>query len=233
MQIRYADVAATLALVVAMGGTAYAATQVRSADIVDNTIKSQDVKNGTLTLDDVQDSTEASLRGQTGPAGAAGSPGASGEPGAAGPSGSPGAAGPSGAPGDAGPSGPPGPSGSPGAAGPSGSPGANGSPGADGAPGSAAGYAGISPTGFVYSAKNITQAMVSHPDTGVYCFESLPFATHVVNVTPTSEDINLETAVSDAGAGCTGANWSVTFKFFNLANATRLPTDRAFFITFN
>ncbi len=47
-------VVAVLALVVAAGGTGYAAGQVRSGDIKDNTVASRDVKNNTLTSKDVR-----------------------------------------------------------------------------------------------------------------------------------------------------------------------------------
>lgn len=60
---RYSIAASTLALLFAMGGTAYAVNTVRSADIVDGTIKtadlgtnsvqSPDIKNGTVTTADV------------------------------------------------------------------------------------------------------------------------------------------------------------------------------------
>jgi hypothetical protein len=46
---------ALLALFVALGGTAYAATEIRSRDIKNSTIVSKDVKNGTLTGSDVKD----------------------------------------------------------------------------------------------------------------------------------------------------------------------------------
>ncbi len=48
---------AVLALVVAAGGTGYAAGKVTSGDIVDNTIQSRDVRNGALTGRDVKDSS--------------------------------------------------------------------------------------------------------------------------------------------------------------------------------
>lgn len=58
MRIRpkYADIAATLALVISVtGGTAYAATLITSADIQDGTIQSIDVADGSLTGRDVRD----------------------------------------------------------------------------------------------------------------------------------------------------------------------------------
>jgi hypothetical protein len=56
-RLTYANVAATVALVVAMGGTAYAAAAIGSAEIIDNSIQSADVKNGALTSLDVKNET--------------------------------------------------------------------------------------------------------------------------------------------------------------------------------
>ena len=58
----YANVTATLALVLALGGTSYAAIDVAnnsvdSESIKDNTIKSEDVKDNTIKSEDVKDNT--------------------------------------------------------------------------------------------------------------------------------------------------------------------------------
>jgi hypothetical protein len=132
----YAAVAATTALMLVLGGTSYAAVLITSGDIKDGTIRSRDilddsvlgrdVKNGTLTLGDLSDTSESQLQGQIGPSGPpgpSGAPGPSGEPGQPGPSGAPGLPGPSGSPGPVGPTGVIGPSGP---AGPSGGPGVSG-----------------------------------------------------------------------------------------------------------
>lgn len=87
---RYADVAATLALVIATGGTSYAAVVVTSANIKDETVQSRDVRNGTLKLSDINDTAEAQLRGKVGPRGPAGPRGLPGEPGEPGEQGLPG-----------------------------------------------------------------------------------------------------------------------------------------------
>lgn len=91
----YANVAATLALVVALGGTSYAAAMITGADIKDGTVssadiknssvKSKDIRNGTLRVKDFKASTKNAL---TGPAGADGADGAPGPAGPAGPAGS-------------------------------------------------------------------------------------------------------------------------------------------------
>lgn len=114
---KYADVAATVALVLSMGGTAYAATVIYSSNIADNTIQSRDVRddnllsrdvrNGTLTsadvlngslsgadvkdgslgLADINDTAEQALKGQQGV------PGPQGDKGDVGTAGSPGVSG--------------------------------------------------------------------------------------------------------------------------------------------
>lgn len=114
---KYADVAATVALVLSMGGTAYAATVIYSSNIADSTIQSRDVRddnllsrdvrNGTLTsadvlngslsgadvkdgslgLADINDTAEQALKGQTGDQGPQGPQGLQGEPGEQGASG--------------------------------------------------------------------------------------------------------------------------------------------------
>jgi len=60
---RYATVTSTLALIVALGGSAYAANTVRSIDIVDNAVQSADVRNGGLaTIDHAPNSLGRSPR---------------------------------------------------------------------------------------------------------------------------------------------------------------------------
>jgi hypothetical protein len=92
----YANIASTLALVVALGGTSYAAVaiprnSIGSDQIIDSSITSKDVKNGSLKSADFK-------VGEL-PAGAQGAPGAAGAVGPAGPAGPAGVAG---APGPAG-----------------------------------------------------------------------------------------------------------------------------------
>ncbi len=47
-QLTYANVVATLALFVALGGTSYAVLHVGSDDVVDNSLRSRDIRNNTL-----------------------------------------------------------------------------------------------------------------------------------------------------------------------------------------
>lgn len=91
--LNYGSVTATLALVVALGGTSYAAVQlpknsVGSNQIKTNAVKSAEVKNGSLTLADL---AKSELRELTG-TGSPGEPGAPGEPGPPGEPGAPGSA---------------------------------------------------------------------------------------------------------------------------------------------
>lgn len=111
----YANVVATLALLVASGGGAYAATQlpknsVTSTQVKDGTLRSKDFKPGQLPA------PGTGTPGATGPAGPAGEQGPAGDTGPAGPAG---AAGPAGPAGPVGPVGPAGPKGATGPAGPS------------------------------------------------------------------------------------------------------------------
>ncbi len=88
-----------IALVVALGGTGYAVTQlpknsVGTAQIKNNAITSAKVKNGSLTAVDFKRGTL--LTGPQGPAGATGPPGPAGATGPQGPTGATGATGPQG-----------------------------------------------------------------------------------------------------------------------------------------
>lgn len=88
-------VLASLALVVASSGSAYAAAKIGSADIRDNSIKSVDIKDNSVRGSDIKDGTlkardfaPGTLRtGPRGATGATGPAGASGQAGAAGPAG--------------------------------------------------------------------------------------------------------------------------------------------------
>lgn len=96
----YANVASTLALIVALGGTSYAAitipkNSIGSKQIVNSSVKSKDVKNGSLKRVDFK-------KGQL----PAGKPGPAGVAGPAGPTGPQGPVGSAGATGPAGPVGP-------------------------------------------------------------------------------------------------------------------------------
>ena len=51
----YANVVATLALFIALGGTSYAVLRVGSDDVADNSLRSRDIRNGTLLSRDLRD----------------------------------------------------------------------------------------------------------------------------------------------------------------------------------
>lgn len=160
----YANVLATLAIFVAMGGTSYALTMIGSANIYDDSIRHWDIRNDdirgtdiasgaigtgelkadavtstriapdTITLADISADAEAALQGQTGAQGPQGDPGATGDTGPTGPTG------------DTGPTGP---------------------------AGTAMAFAYVNSDGTVNSSRssNVDATEVSHPETGVYCFE--------------------------------------------------------------
>jgi hypothetical protein len=55
--LSYANVVASLALFVALGGTSYAVLHIGSGDVTDNSLRSRDVRNGTLRSRDLRDRT--------------------------------------------------------------------------------------------------------------------------------------------------------------------------------
>jgi hypothetical protein len=56
-RLSYANVVATFALFVALGGTSYAVLRVDSSDVVDNSLRSKDVRNNALHSRDIRDRT--------------------------------------------------------------------------------------------------------------------------------------------------------------------------------
>ncbi len=103
----YANVTATLALVVALSGTAYAAGVITGADIKNGSIATKDLKKNAVNSKKVMDGSLLSAdfkagqlpAGATGPIGPAGPTGDKGDTGAPGGPGAPGAPGTPGAPG--------------------------------------------------------------------------------------------------------------------------------------
>ena len=86
-RITYANTMSTLAVFIALGGTAWAATAlprnsvgasqiragaVRSSEIRNNSVRSADIRDRSIGLRDLSTSARASLRGTQGPAGPAG-----------------------------------------------------------------------------------------------------------------------------------------------------------------
>lgn len=86
---RYANVVSTLALVLALGGTAYAANTVRSKDIVDGQVKAADLGKNAVTTTKVRDGSLLAADFGAGqlPAGPQGQQGAQGPQGQQGPPG--------------------------------------------------------------------------------------------------------------------------------------------------
>ncbi|MCW2961780.1 MAG: Collagen triple helix repeat-containing protein [Thermoleophilia bacterium] len=90
-----ANVIATVALVMSLGGTAFAAATITGAHVKDSTLTGIDVKNRSLGAADLSFAAIRSLKGTTGASGIKGATGATGpkgEPGATGPTGANGAA---------------------------------------------------------------------------------------------------------------------------------------------
>ena len=131
------------------------------------------------------------------------------------------------------PRGPRGDKGDPGAPGQQGQP---GQPGAPGAPGTAKAYATIRSDGAVEASqsKGITQAMVTHPSVGVYCFKNLGFTAKSALATGSNADgadNTLATAFVAFGA-MTGCDFSAgdRVRIRTVVSNTGVLTDRGFFI---
>ena len=84
---------ATLALCVAFGGSATAATLVSGKQIKNSSVTGADIKRGSIPPEDLSARARQVLRGTPGPAGATGAPGPAGPAGPEGPAGPAGAAG--------------------------------------------------------------------------------------------------------------------------------------------
>lgn len=111
-RLTYANVIATIALMLSLAGTSYAAIMITGGNIVNGSVTGVDVADGSLTSSDVRDrtvtmrdlafATVASLQGSDGADGAAGAAGAAGPAGPAGAVGPQGPAGTAAVPGDQG-----------------------------------------------------------------------------------------------------------------------------------
>ena len=110
-RLTYANVVASLALFVALGGTSYAALTVTGKNVKNNSLTGRDVRNGSLDSRDLNPDTRSVLRG---PQGVPGLPGAQGPGGAIGTEGPTGPQGPQGERGPQGLTGPAGAAGTPG-----------------------------------------------------------------------------------------------------------------------
>jgi hypothetical protein len=184
--LTYANVLATLAIFIALGGVSWAATQlprnsVGTAQLKKNAVNSSKVKDRSLLAKDFKS-------GQL-PKGATGMVGPQGDPGMVGPQGDPGANGATGVTGPIGPNGPQGPPGEPGKDGDLGPQGAEGPPGATGssAPGALFGSSGV----------NLSSSGTSYlPISGVGSFATQSLAQ---TVAPSAMEIgNLTVSLSQA-----------------------------------
>jgi hypothetical protein len=78
-RLTYANVAATLALFVALGGSSYAALRVTGGDVVDSSLTGRDIRAGSITSSDLgRSATAARARGRRGPRGLRGPRGRNG-----------------------------------------------------------------------------------------------------------------------------------------------------------
>jgi Collagen triple helix repeat (20 copies) len=105
-RLTYANIMATIAVFVALGGSSYAAITITGQSVKDSSLTGKDVKNRSLLARDFKAGQLPT--GAAGPVGPAGGPGPAGP---AGPKGDRGQQGPAGAIGPAGPAGPAGPQG--------------------------------------------------------------------------------------------------------------------------
>jgi hypothetical protein len=117
-----------------------------------------------------------------------------------------------------------------------GAPGQQGQPGAPGAPGTAKAYATIFSDGSVEASqsKGITQAMVTHPSVGVYCFKNLGFTARSALATGSNADgadNTLATVFIPFGA-MTNCDFSAgdRVRVRTVVSNTGVLTDRGFFI---
>jgi len=110
-RLTYANVMATIAVCIALGGSSYAAITITGRNVRDGSLTGRDVKNSSLTADDVKNFSlvaedfkagQLPARGATGPKGDTGAQGPKGDIGPEGASGPQGAKGDQGAPGTAG-----------------------------------------------------------------------------------------------------------------------------------
>lgn len=98
-RLSYANVAATLALFIALGGTSYAALTVTGKNVTNSSLTGSDVKNSSLTTSDIKNASLLAKDFKAGqlPAGAKGDKGDTGATGATGAAGAAGVAGAAGA----------------------------------------------------------------------------------------------------------------------------------------
>ena len=105
-RLSYANVMATVAVFIALGGSSYAAIKITGRNVPDGTLTGKDLKNTSVKSADVSGLTSRDFRAGQLPAGPQGPKGDAGAAGPAGPSGPQGPAGERGLPGERGEAGP-------------------------------------------------------------------------------------------------------------------------------
>ncbi len=93
-RLTYANVMATIAVFIALGGSSYAAIKVTGRNVTDSSLSGKDVRNSSLTNKDVKNRSLLAVDFKAGqlPAGQQGPQGAKGDPGTNGANGAPGTA---------------------------------------------------------------------------------------------------------------------------------------------
>lgn len=89
-RLSYANVVATLALFIALGGTSYAAITITGKNVRDGSLTGADIRRHSVALDRLIGRLAPGARGRTGAPGAQGAPGPKGDTGPQGPQGDPG-----------------------------------------------------------------------------------------------------------------------------------------------
>lgn len=218
----YAELVATLALFIALGGASYAAIRipknsVGTKQIRKNAVNSFKVKNRSLLAKDFK--AGQLPRGATG---AQGIPGLIGPTGAFGATGARGltVTGPTGATGEPGADGSPGAEGLQGPTGAEGQPGANGDPGADGMPGPTGADGSIGPTGPTGEAgpagAGSTAVMSSGTSLAMFANEYFP-----VSGSATTTPGALESTTLSPGVEVTARNFRVKLSYMPGAGLDR------------
>ena len=212
-RITYANVMATAAVFLALGGTSYAAVTITGKDVKDSSLTGRDIKNSSLTTRDVKDGSLLAADFKAGQltGGAAGSQSTRDT----------GATGPQGPKGDTGATGQQGPKGDTGATGP------QGPKGDTGPAGSAAAYAQVWKQGTLFSDhhKNIENADIIHPATGVYCI--LPYHDMAV-ASPAFEPSIVQADVTDPGSGLSTCNFHYGATVVRTYDLNGTPADHSF-----
>lgn len=205
-RLSYANIVATIALFSALGGSAYAASQITSRQVADGSLSGRDLKASTLTGRHIKDGAlqasdfaRGTLRtGPSGPRGAAGEDGARGDAGATGPRG------PAGDDGAAGPAGPAGEAGRVGLTGPAGPAGETGPTGPAG-PTTVVARSGT-PVSVTASGSSTATASCSNGERAVGGGMNAGGEVYMLRSFPSTAD------GSPVADGATPAHWSVTAK---------------------